>query len=167
MRLIDGRNSTVEELLQDIFWPIDLCPDHVVNCLLTFKYTDRISVCNFFFGNGMNLADAFRIISFYHNGDPQKLRLYEKTFSDLWIYLKTAVQRTHIDWERIITHYYFYSMITKSVLFFDGTIRLNGNKVNVQHNSNIGSVLHIPHSTNEIQIAELRDKLAERVCVTH
>lgn len=72
IRLLNKRNSSVREMLIEHFWPVDDWPDHVVNSLMEFKYIDRICVCvcNFFYGNGLQLENAFQVISFYHSWNP-------------------------------------------------------------------------------------------------
>lgn len=145
MRLLDKKNSCVREMLVEHFWPPEDWPDHIVNCLMEFKYPDRLCVCNFFFGNGMQLERAFVVIRFYHTCKISEENAYKYTFTQLWTRVETAVQRTNDNWHHIVSTYYFYSMHTRCVVFFDGHIRLYGSKVNIVNNPNISNGLHIPH----------------------
>lgn len=151
MRLLNKKDTSAREILIEHFWPPDMWPDHVVNSLMEFKYTDRICVCNFFFGNGLQQEVAFKIIAFYHSWNTAAEKMYEYTFSQLWLRNQNAVNRIHDDWEQIISSYYFYSMWSRSVMFFDGSIRLNGRKINVLNNTNISNKIHIPHNVEIIK----------------
>lgn len=146
MRLRNRKDPVnYEQFISDLFWSPEEWPDHIVNCLFAFKYTDRICVCNFFFGNGLAMNDSFRYIKFYHSWNDAECKSYEMQFIDLWTRLGAAVRHTHDNWEYILSHYYFYSMQVRAVLFFDGTIRMNAIRINVVHNNNVNNSIGIPH----------------------
>lgn len=150
MRLYDKKNPDIRKMLVEHFWQQEDWPDHIVNCFMRFKYSDRICICNFFFGNGLQLNVAFNTIKFYHKWNWAQERSYRYTFTQLWIIVESAVNRVHINSHHILSTYYFYSMNTRSVLFFDGSIRMYGNKINVLHNPNISNErMHIPHRRTE------------------
>lgn len=119
VRTKNRSNNFIKIWISEHFWPMEEWPDHIINGLIDFKYSDRICICNFLYGNGVQLQDAFRLIAFYHN-------CYEYTFIKLYIRLNEAVQKQHWDYHRITSIYYFYSMISRRVMYFDGSIRLNG-----------------------------------------
>lgn len=154
MRLKDGQNSFIRQELTEHFWPPEEWPNHVVNCLMNFKYTDRLCICNFFFGNGLQFDLAFQVIHFYHNWTFEERNQYRSTFIALWTRIDQAVKRQHENWHYITSHYYFYSMITNTVMFFDGTIRLHGVKINVLITCNIIRPIHIPHTNDEIALTQ-------------
>lgn len=150
MRLRDKKDSSIAQIISDRFWPPEQWPRHVVTSLFTFKYKDRICVCNFFFGNGLQLCDAWSIISFYHDWNRATAKTYEYEFTQLWVRLESAVKHVHIDWHDIVSRYYFYSMMEETVLFFDGTIRLHGKKIYTTHNENI---VHVPAQPSDIIVS--------------
>lgn len=162
IRTKNRRNSSIKNWIIDHFWPVEEWPDHIVNSLIDFKYTDRICICNFLYGNGLQLQDAFKLIAFYHNWDIHTKNCYEYTFTKLWLRLNEAVQKQHWDYHRITSTYYFYSMISRRVMYFDGTIRLNGVKINVVQNSNIVNPVRVPHD-NAVDLLELSQILGQLV----
>lgn len=131
MRLKDRRQNSVRKLLEDHFWLPDLWPNHVVNALMNFKYSDRLCVCNFFFGNGLSLDHAIKIISFYKQMTETSAadRQIIYTFTKLWERIDSAINKQIDNWHHIQTQYYYYSMNTKQVLFFNGDIRYFGNRI--------------------------------------
>lgn len=145
MILRNKKDMSVRKMLEDSFWPPEEWPDHIVNCLMDFKYKDRICVVNFFFGNGCERNMAFNIIRFYHSWNRTAENMYSYTFNDLWIRIDSAVKRLHVNWHHIISTYYFYSMQSKCVLFFDGHISIYGMKINILNNQNIVNHISIPH----------------------
>lgn len=151
MRTKNRRNCFMKVWVAENFWSPDIWPDHIVNCLMKFQYTDRICICNFLFGNGLQLNNAFDLIAFYHEWNLAERNHYEYVFSKLWWRLQEAVRKQHPDWHHITSSYYFYSMVNRTVMFFDGTIRKNGNKINLVHNENIHNAVRLPHTTLEIQ----------------
>lgn len=99
IRRHNRRNNSIANFFEDRFWSPELWPDHIFYCFMRFQYTDRICICNFFFGNGLQFEDAFRIISFYHNWNISTVRQYRYTFQDLWNREESAVNRIHTNWE--------------------------------------------------------------------
>lgn len=154
MHLRDVRNPSIRESLLERFWPPEEWPNHVINCLINFKYTDRICVTNFFFGNGLQFEQAFNLICFYHDWNFSATNQYRRTFRGTWTRIEQAVKRQHENWADIVSNYYFYSMFTKSVLYFDGSIRLYGVKINVQQNINISRRVTVPHSNEEFELSQ-------------
>lgn len=148
MRLKDRTDSSARRMVEELFWPPEIWPDHIVNCFMKFKYNDRICICNFFFGNGMQLIHAFRLIKFHHSWSIATENRYSYTFTQLWIRIESAVERTHLNWEHIISSYYFYSMCYRCVMFFDGHIRVYGTTMNILNNANIIRNQIIPHNTS-------------------
>lgn len=149
MRLLNKKNTSVREMLIEHFWPPDDWPDHVVNSLMAFKYNDRICVCNFFFGNGLQMENTFKVISFYNSWNSSAAKMYEYTFTQLWLRNLNAVNRTLDNWHEIISSYYFYSMSSRSVMFLDGSIRLRGRKMHMQNNCYTSSATHISYKTEK------------------
>lgn len=154
MLVKDRRNASTRQELTEHFWPPEEWPHHVVNCFMNFKYTDRICICNFFYGNGLQFDLAFQAINFYHNWNAAQSNQYRRTFLDLWTRIEQAVKRQHENWNYIVSEYYFYSMITKSVMYFDGSIRLHGAKIYVQSNANIYRPIQLPHSNEDIAFTQ-------------
>lgn len=159
MRLKNRRNTSIRQELTEHFWPPEEWPNHVVNCFMDFKYTDRLCICNFFFGNGLQFDLAFEVINFYHNWTPAETNQYRSTFIGLWTRIEQAVKRQHENWNAITSLYYFYSMITKTVMYFDGSIRLHGVKINVQSNCNIIRPIHIPHTNEDMALTQSEPQL--------
>lgn len=149
MRLRDNTDNTIRDFFEEHFWIPEQWPDHIVNCLIDFRYTDRICMCNFFFGNGIQFEDAFRIITFYHDWNQSTTTSYRNVFRALWTRIESAVNRLHENWQHIISTYYFYSMIVRAVLFFNGNLRLYGVSINVQQNNNISREINVPHTQYE------------------
>lgn len=145
MRLSNNKNPTIKGIWLEHFWPPEQWPDHIVNSFMDFKYTDRICVCNFFYGNGLIFDNAFAAIRFYHSWNTSELRHYEYQFRLLWLRVDNAVKHIHDDWHRITSTYYFYSMMSRSVMYFDGTLRMYGNKINILNNQNISNPIALPH----------------------
>lgn len=146
MRLRDKTDASFKNIFIEHFWPIESWPDHIVNSFIDFKYTDRICICNFFLGNGLQLEYAFGAISFYHSWNETTKKHYKYTFEQLWLRIENAVKRVHHNWNHIVSSYYFYSMISRSVMYFDGHIRMHGKKINVVNNVNMSECIPIPHS---------------------
>lgn len=155
------RNNSIEIFLNEHFWKPEEWPNHIVNCFMDFEYTDRICISNFFFGNGLRFEDAFRIIEFYHNWNSTASRAYRYTFYELWSRLDKAINRTHPDWDKITSTYYFYSMIMRKVMFFNGNIRLHGVSINVRNNINMNRSISVPHvliERNESEPINIREE---------
>lgn len=150
MRLKNRCNQSVRKFIIEHFWIPEEWPDHIVNSLIDFRYNDRICICNFFFGNGMQLDDAFQIIAFYHNWNSSTLKHYQIQFSDLWTRIETAVKRIHDNWEHITSTYYFYSMIERAVLFFNGNLRTHGVSINIRQNVDVNRIISLPHSQYDL-----------------
>lgn len=133
MRLKDRKNNVVRKLIEDHFWLPDLWPNHVVNALMDFKYSDRICVCNFFYGNGLSMDKAIKIICFYRNvneNEPAGRQLIYD-FVKLWDRIDLAMKRQSDNWHEILENYYYYSMNSKQVRFFNGDLRYFGNRIKV------------------------------------
>lgn len=152
MRLNDKKDRSVRAMVEEMFWPPEIWPDHIVNCMMNFKYRDRICVCNFLFGNGMQLRHAFTLVKFHHPWRISEENYYNYIFTNLWIRIESAVQRIHPNWNEIISTYYFFSMYARCVMFFDGNVRLYGTKINILNNMNTNNnQIRIPHNTSAEQ----------------
>lgn len=136
IRLKDRVNKDImKNELEDMFWPISQWPAFAVELLLTpcFNYNERLTLATFFHGNGM--ADAtlpIKLIKFYnkywkhdsnhYHGWKQKFH----KFSCLFEYLDKAKDFNDPDYHRIGNKYYYYSMIVKQMLYYNGNKRKNG-----------------------------------------
>lgn len=136
IRQIDATyNQTMRNKLEDVFWPIRMWPTYILEVLVgvDFKRQDRLVLATFLHGNGM-MSNVFaeRIFKYYNshwkNDKLWKRRLFE--FCELWKFLEKATDRQDPDSFRIRTQYYFYSMTTGHMMFYDGYLRGNhGNRI--------------------------------------
>lgn len=145
MRLRDRSDQSVKNMFNEHFWPIETWPDHIVNSFVDFKYKDRIRVCNFFFGNGLQMNFAFSAINFYHSWNETTKKQYQYTFENLWLRIENAIKHNLHNWHHIVSSYYFYSMISRTVMYFDCHIRIYGQKIIIVNNANISDYITIPH----------------------
>lgn len=124
------------------FWPIRTWPSFAVEILLSpmFNYNERLTLATFFHGNGLrNTTRAVHIIKFY-NQYWKKDRLTEwkqkfYKFQKFFEYLDKSKNVYDPDYHRIGSTYYYYSMVTKHMLYYNGNKRKQGNQYefNVNH----------------------------------
>lgn len=130
-------NERMKKQIGDVFWPIREWPSFAVEILLspTFNYNERLTFATFFHGNGMKDATwPIQIIRFYnkhwknaHNhyhGWKQKFHKFEMLFK----YLDKAKDSNDPEYHRIGHTYYYYSMIAKHMLYYNGNKRKEGNQ---------------------------------------
>lgn len=135
IRTADRRNKNeMKNKLEDLFWPISDWPPYIVGLLLspTFNYIERLSLATFFHGNGLRDASlAVTLIQFYNenwriaNHIKWKAKFYK--FEKLFDYLDKAYDTADSQYHYIRKTYYFYSMMIKHMLYYNGDKRKNGN----------------------------------------
>lgn len=121
--------------LKDHFWSIRCWPPYIVEILLSkdFKRQERLVLATFFHGNGLERFDiVLKIYKFYNrhwNASKEwRKRFYE--FGDLFGYLDKVYDLNDSESYRIKSTYYYYSMVSKHMMFYDGSLRAkNGTKI--------------------------------------
>lgn len=118
--------------IEDLFWPISDWPPFVVEVLMspTLDYNERLKLATFFHGNGIrNPEFPTEIIRFYnrhwmkhHNAWKQKWYKFGKLFE----FLDKALDSTDSEYHSMGRTYYYYNMIVKHMLFYNGNKREKG-----------------------------------------
>lgn len=137
IKLIDrADNERMKNVIKDVFWPIHQWPAFAVEILMTptFNYNERLTLATFFHGNGMRDAILpIQLFKYYnqhwkkarnhHNGWKQKFYKFKQLFP----YLNKAKDFYDPEYYRIGETYYYYSMIAKHMLYYNGNKRKKGN----------------------------------------
>lgn len=137
-RLMDGRNDKVKTDISMMFWPIESWPAFAVEILFSsdFHYNERLTFATFFHGNGLvDSSLPITILQFYNPNAvsrewKQKLYKFEKLFQ----YLDKANDTTDELHSEMTRKYYFYSMINKHMMYYNGDKRKNGKPENFLRN---------------------------------
>lgn len=131
----DKRDSKWKVILDDIFWPMNVWPQHLVLNLFNCEYSDRVSIISFLYKNAFPDHYAFDFIKFYarpsKNGTPWEVR--EKELKSVWARCKDiSLFGNAIDQEK----YFFYSMAHRVVFNYAGQKKLYGRVVNTHITAN-------------------------------
>lgn len=119
--------------LEEHFFPIHSWPAFIVALLLSpdFNYHDRLTLATFFHGNGMvDGKRAVRFVQFYNEHSRSKdyrkwkTKLYK--FEKLFEFLDKAYNINDPEYHSIRNKYYYYNMIVKHMLYYNGDKRKNG-----------------------------------------
>lgn len=126
----DSRNDKIKKDISELFWPIESWPAFAVEILYStdFNYNERITFATFFHGNGLTCPSLPISILYFYNPNAysrkwkQKLYKFEKLFH----YLDKTNDRTDPLHNELIRKYYYYSMINKHMMYYNGEKRKNG-----------------------------------------
>lgn len=133
IKLRDRANKNgMKQQIADKFWAIDTWPAFIVEVLMspTFDYNDRLTLATFFHGNGIKKPELpTRVLQFYNRHwmkhyNYWKQKLYK--FGKLFEFLDKALDFTDPEFHRMGETYYYYSMIVKHMLYYNGKKRKNG-----------------------------------------
>lgn len=130
IRLADKRNNRIKNEIAVFFWAIEKWPAFAVEILFStnFGYNERLTLATFFHGNGLVCpALPVLILQFYNRNAvsrdwKQKLYKFEKLFQ----FLDKTKDTTDPQAIEMSKKYYFYSMINKHMIYYDGNKRNNG-----------------------------------------
>lgn len=125
---LDCKNPKFKNILDDLFWPIDKWPKHLVINLHTCEYRDRISIVSFLQKNGFPPYYAFDMIKFY--AKPSRFgtawNIREIELKSVWRKCEQVTSNgTAVDREK----YFYYCMINKAVYNYAGQRKLYGRVV--------------------------------------
>lgn len=143
----DKRNSKWKDILDDIFWPMNLWPEHLVLNLFNCEYSDRVSIISFLYKNAFPDHYAFDFIKFYArpstNGTSWEKR--EKELKSVWARCRDiSLFGNAIDQEK----YFFYSMAHRVVFNYAGQKKLYG-RVAATHITANTRTIEQPQSDDE------------------
>lgn len=121
--------------LEDKFHAIRTWPGFAVDLLLTptFSYNERLTLATFFHGNGM--IDGRRAVSYFQfynaywnrqTGDQRQWKQKIFKFEKLFAYLDKANDINDPEYHRLGSKYYYYNMIVKHMMYYNGEKRKNG-----------------------------------------
>lgn len=134
VRLRDTKTAnSVKNQLKDLFYPIEEWPVFIIRILIgdvDFNYSSRISMATFFHGNGfLDSNRAEWLIKFYNKqwrnrkGDEKQWTTRFNKFNKLFEYLNKANDPSDVQYHAISSTYYYYNMLAKQTMFYDGWIR--------------------------------------------
>lgn len=142
----DKKNSKWKDILEDIFWPLNTWPKHLVLNLYNCEYSDRISIISFLYKNAFPDLYAFDLIQFYakpsRNGTSWAIR--ERELKSVWEKCKNiSLSGCTVDKEK----YFFYSMYKRMVFNYAGQLKIHGKAVaakkeNIEQNQKLSDKEH-------------------------
>lgn len=128
-------NFAMRDEIRNMFWCVYEWPAFVVEIMLSceFKYNDRLTLATFFHGNGLINPDfpieIFKFYNKYWKTDPEGIwerRFY--AFSKVFHYLNKIHDKNDPDGERMSSQYYYYSMVAKHMIYYNGRKRSEARK---------------------------------------
>lgn len=111
-------------LMDNLFFNIDTWPKHLIEIFVapfrSITYSGRLKLATFFIGNGLSPYNAERLIRFYARGSFD--RTEEKKMRKLFEIM------SYVKKDECKDRYYYYSMIRRTVLYFNGEQRVKNTK---------------------------------------
>jgi hypothetical protein len=127
----DNVDSSVKHLISEWFHPVEIWPKSILETIVKsqINHKNRLYIATFFHGNGLrDPLLAWNIIKFY-NVAYQDSKIWQRKFVDFtntWSFLDNGANPNSSNHMLFATKYYFYCLINKHELYYNGYLRKNG-----------------------------------------